>query len=329
MRIVQVLTVTLIVLFCGNPSLAATDYHAYRLLNDFEIGGTGTHYIASDETQIYVPHDHTLVVLNADTGKTVGDIPVPEGHIKSVAIASEFNKGFVYAEPNSITVFDTRSLNTIKKLQITEGDEDEDLGFLVYDPASKRVFPILKDSTVLDARTGEKVGEVTLGTNLGTAVADGKGTVYFTLQGQGAVVALDANSLKISKTYPVDGCLRPQSLSFDASNHRLFVGCYENGRLAVLDAGTGKLVANELICSAAATSAFDRDEGLIFESCGEGVISVIRQLAPDDYDVMDTIKTARYAVDMTFIPDKKRIYVNAVDAGKHQPGNLRVLVFGR
>lgn len=329
MRIVQVLSVALVVLVIGNRPTAATDYHAYRLLNEFELGGTGTHYIASDESRIYVPHDHTLLVLNADTGKTIGTIAMPEGHIKSLAIAADLNRGFVYAEPNSITVFDTRSLNTVKKLTIAPGDEDEDLGFLVYDPASKRVFPILKNSTVLDARTGEKIGEVTLGTNLGTAVADGKGTVYFTLQGQGAVVALDANSMKITKTYPVDGCLKPQSLAYDGRNQRLFVGCYENGTLAVLDSDTGKPVANELICSAAATSAFDPDEGLIFEACGEGVISVIRQLTPDDYDVVDTIKTARYAVDMTFISRKKRIYVNAVDAGKRQPGDLRVLVLGQ
>jgi outer membrane protein assembly factor BamB len=328
MKILRLLGWSSVVTLFTGLLLHAIESPQYKVLGEYVIGSSGTHYLASDELHIYVPHDHVLVVLNADTGKIVANIPVAEGHIRSVVIAPDLKRGFVYAEPNSITMFDTQSLTTLKKVTIRPGDEDGDLGFLVYDPYSKRVFPILNNSTVLDARTGERLGELTLGSGLGTGVADGKGTVYFTVQDRGTVVGFNAVSLKTTGTYPVDDCLKPQSLSYDAAGDRLFVGCHENGRLAVLDASTGKMVANELICSGSGGSAFDSNDKLIFESCGEGVMSIIRQLGPDDYEVVDSLKTARYAAFMTFVPNKNRIYLNVVDAGKHKPGNLRVLVLG-
>jgi len=46
------------------------------------------------------------------------------------------------------------------------------------------------------------------------------------------------------------------------------------------------------MCSGVDAGAFDTENKLIFESCGEGVISVIRQMSPDYYELVDTVKNA-------------------------------------
>jgi len=53
---------------------------------------------------------------------------------------------------------------------------------------------------------------------------------------------------------------------------------------------------------------FDAEEKLVFESCSEGVISVIRQMTPDNYRIIETISTQLWAKTMAFDPKTKNIY---------------------
>lgn len=44
-----------------------------------------------------------------------------------------------------------------------------------------------------------------------------------------------------------------------------------------------------------ASSAFDSDSKLLFESCSDLVVSVLRQITPDFYELVDTVKTQPWA----------------------------------
>ena len=56
----------------------------------------------------------------------------------------------------------------------------------------------------------------------------------------------------------------------DRKNRRLFVGC-DNKMMAVVDADTGKVLATPPIGDGVDATRFDRETGLAFASCGEGV----------------------------------------------------------
>jgi hypothetical protein len=96
------------------------------------------------------------------------------------------------------------------------------------------------------------------------------------------------------------------------------------------------------MCSGVDAGGFDPDKKWIFESCGEGVISVIRQATPDYYELIETIPTQLFARTMAFDPKTKNIYLLTVEfetvssadplkpfSRKMRVGSFCVLVVGR
>jgi DNA-binding beta-propeller fold protein YncE len=277
---------------------------AYHLIQKFTIPGDGGwDYISVDSgaRRLYVSHGTQVEVLDADSGKIVGQISDTPG-VHGAAIAPELKRGFTSnGRDSSVTIFDTSTLKTIKRVDVNRPD------FILYDPFSKRVFPMNEKITVLDAQTGNKAGEVDLGGEPEAAASDEKGTIYVNLADKKAVAVVDSKNLKVTKTYPIESCTSPHSLAYDLANQRLFVGCRDG--LAVLDATTGKVVGRSLMCSGVDAGAFDPENKLIFESCGEGVISVIRQVSADYYELVDTVKTQLWAKTMAFDTKTRKIFL--------------------
>jgi DNA-binding beta-propeller fold protein YncE len=280
----------------------------YKVTTKFVVGGEGGwDYISvdSDSRRVYVSHGNDIQVLNADSGKPVGQITAPGAH--GVALAPEFHRGFTSnGADKSVTIFDMNTLATIKTVKLESGTDA-----ILYDPFTKRVFPMNEKITVLEARTGEIAGTISLEGEPEAAVSDGKGTVYVNLADKSAVAVLDPKALSVTKTLPIEHCTSPHSLSFDGANQRLFVGCREG--FVALDATTGKAVATSLMCNGVDASGFDPDSKLVFESCAEGVISVIRQMTPDNYRIIETIPTKLWAKTMAFDPKTKNIYLPTAD----------------
>jgi WD40 repeat protein len=314
------------------PASAQSSYH---LAGQYSIGGTGGwDYISVDSGQkrLYVSHSKQVEVLDEESGKSVGVIADTPG-LHGIAIAPELKRGFTSnGGDGSVTIFDTQTLATIKKIKASDPD------FILYDPFSKRVFPMNEKITVLDAATGETAGEVDLGGDPESAVSDGKGTLYVNLADKSAVAVVDVQTLKVTKTYPIDDCVSPHSMAYDATSQRLFIGC-RNSTLAVVDALTGKVVAHQQTCSGVDAGGFDPDNKLIFISCAEGVLTVIHELAPDSYELVDTVKTQLWARTMALDPVTKKIYLPTADietvsnadpkkpfSRKMKPGSFRVLV---
>ena len=289
---------TVVPVFAQEPRAAYHVEERYSIPSD---GGWDYISVDSSARRLYVSHGTELEVLDADTGKVVGQIPDTPG-VHGAAIAPELKRGFTSnGRDKSVTIFDTDTLKPIKKVSVNGTDA------IVYDPFTQRVFPMTEKITVIDAKTGDVAGEVDLGGSPEAGVADGKGTVYVNLADKKSVTVVDAKALKVTATYPIDYCTSPHSLSYDGTNQRLFVGCRDG--LAVLDATNGKVVGRSQICSGVDSGGFDPESKLIFESCGEGVISVIQQVTPDYYVLINTVKTEIGAKTMAFDAKTKRIYL--------------------
>lgn len=75
---------------------------------------------------------------------------------------------------------------------------------ILYDPASKRVFTFngrSKDSTVIEAASGNVTGTIPLGGKPEYAAADGKGKVYVNVEDTNDVVEIDSLRLTLIKRY--------------------------------------------------------------------------------------------------------------------------------
>jgi hypothetical protein len=280
----------------------------YRVTKKFSVPGDGGwDYIAVDgeARRIYVSHGDVVQVLHADSGKVLGQIAAPGTH--GVALATDLGRGFTSnGKDKTVTVFDTKKLTTIKTVKL-EGGTDA----ILYDPFTKRVFPMSEKITVIDAATGEVAGSVDLGGDPEAAVSDQKGTVYVNLADKAAVAVVDPKALTVTKTLPIEHCQSPHSLSYDDATKRLFIGCKDG--FAALDPETGKTVATSLMCTGVDAGGFDPDSKLIFESCAEGVISVERQFTADNYRIIETIPTKLWARTMAIDPKTKNIYLPTSD----------------
>jgi hypothetical protein len=316
------------------PTLAASSQ--YHLATTYPIAGEGNwDYLSVDSAshRLYVSHGMRLDVLDTQTGKVVGQIPDTPG-VHGAAIASDLQRGFTSnGGDSSVTVFDTKTLKTLRNVKVSGTD------FILYDPFTQRVFPLHETVTVLDARSADPVGELNLGGDPEAGVSDENGRLYVNLQDKDAIAVVDARTLQVTRTYPLERCSAPHSLSFDGQRQRLFVGCRD--AFVAVDAASGRIVGRTIICGGVDASGYDPQTGLIFESCIEGVISVIRQVSPDFYDLVDTVKTQLYAKTMTIDATTRKLYLPTADFDlvansnpkapsayqrKQKAGSFRVLV---
>jgi hypothetical protein len=319
-------------------TVSATAPTGYRVIKKYPVSGDGGwDYIALDSTarRLYVSHGTQVQVLDADSGKALGQIEGTVG-VHGVALAPEFHHGFTSnGGDRSVTIFDLDTLKPVKKVQLGTGAD-----FILYDPYSKRIFPLNEKTVVLDAQSGDIAGNIDFGGSTEAGVSDGKGTVYVNLADKNAIAVVDPKTLSVVKTYPIEFCTSPHSLSYDAVNQRLVIGC--RGFFVAVNALTGKVVGGSLVCSGVDSSGFDPEAKLVFESCGEGVVSAIRQVTPDYYELVETIPTQLWAKTMVFDPVTKRIYLPYAEfelvlnsdprkrpERKIKPGSFNVLVVGK
>jgi DNA-binding beta-propeller fold protein YncE len=296
---------------CANDSQASTPVPietGYRVTKTFAVPGEGGwDYISVDgeARRVYVSHGDLVQVLNADSGKLLGQIAAPGAH--GVALAPDLHRGFTSnGADKSVTIFNTGDLTVLKTVKLGGGTDA-----ILYDSFTKRVFPLSEKVSVLDAEKGEIVGTLELGGSPEAAVSDSKGTVYVNLADKSAVAVVDSKALQVTKTLPVEHCISPHSLSIDVANQRLLIGCRDG--FVALETATGKEVATSLMCSGVDAGGFDAEKKLVFESCSEGVITVIRQMTPNNYRIIQTIPTRLWAKTMAFDPQTKNIYLPTAD----------------
>ena len=280
----------------------------YSISNRFPVPGDGDwDYIAIDSgaRRLYVSHGDLIQVLNADSGKLLGQIPAPGAH--GVALAPQQHRGYTSNGGNkSVTVFDTESLAVLGNVKVEPGTDG-----IVYDPFSKRVFALSETPTAIDTTTNEIAGTVNLGSAPEGAVADGKGTLYVALPKTASIAVVDTKALSVARTYSTKPCGNPRTVALDSANQQLLIGCSD--RFVVLDANTGKLIGGSLQCSGVDSGAYDPDDKLIFESCSEGVITVMRQMTKTNIRIVATIPTQIWARTMAFDPITKNIYLPVSD----------------
>jgi len=104
----------------------------------------------------------------------------------------------------------------------------------------------------------------------------------------------------------------PVSLAIDPATGRLFVGC-RSKELLVLDVKTGKSVATLPIGERVDAGAFDPEAKLVFCSCGDGTVEVVKQESADKYTPAGTITTRPRSKTMALDPKTHRLFVPAAD----------------
>src|SRR5438552_6325612 len=269
--------------------LFAADAGKFAVKKKTTVGGDGGwDYLTWDAAgkRLFIARATRVMVVDAASGKQTGEIANTEG-VHGIALVAEMGKGFTSnGRENTATVFDLKSLKEIAKVKTGNGPDA-----IVYDPASKRVFTMNgrgRDTTAIDAASNAVAGTVELGGKPEFAVADGKGTVFVNIEDKAELVALDTQGLAVTHRWKMGKCEEPTGLALDEKNRRLFAGC-SNKEMAIMDADSGKVIAELPMGDYVDATAFDAKLGLAFSSNGDGTLTVEREESAKKFSVAQTV----------------------------------------
>src|ERR1700722_18974315 len=303
-----------IILLVATVALAAAA-PAYKVVNTYKVGGDGGwDYLTADSSarRLYISRATHVVVLDLDSGKTVGDIADTPG-VHGIALAPELGRGFVSnGREGTVSIFDLKTLATSSKVKV--GDNPD---AILYDAATKRVFTFSgrsHDSTAIDAASGKVLGTINLDGKPEFAASDAKCKVFVNIEDKSELTAIDPNTLEVTATWPLAPCEEPSGLSIDRKNRRLFVGC-GNKMMAVVDADSGKVLATPSIRDGVDATTFDDGTGLAFASCGEGVLTVVKEESPDKFSVAENVPTQAGARTLALDAKTHNIFVVTAQFG--------------
>ena len=281
----------------------------YKVVNTYKAGGEGGwDYLTADAVtrRLYISRAAHVIVLDLDSGTNVGDIADTPG-VHGIALAPELGRGFTSnGGEGTVSIFDLKTLATSGKVRVGENPDA-----ILYDPATKRIFTFngrSQDATAVDAQKGTVLGTIKLDGKPEFAASDGKGKIFVNIEEKSELVAIDPGKLEVKSKWPLAPCESPTGLSMDRRNRRLFVGC-DNKMMAVVDADSGKVLATPAIAEGVDATAFDEETGLAFASCGEGVLSVVREDSPDKFSVAENVPTQAGARTMALDSKTHNVYV--------------------
>jgi YVTN family beta-propeller protein len=297
---------------------------SYSVIKKIAITGQGSwDYLTVDEDarRLYVSHGTQVEVLDVDSGAIVGKIENTQG-VHGIAIAPDIGRGFVSdGQSSTVTIFDLKTLKTIA--EVPTGKKPD---AIIYDPATSRVFAFnggSNSATVIEGKDGKVAGTIDLGGGPEFAAADGNGYVYNNLEDESLVLKVNSRTLKVEQRWPTEPCAAPSSMAIDRANRRLFLGC-RSKVMAVMNADTGQVITTLPIGDHVDATAFDTGTRLIFNSNGEGTVTVIRQDSPDKYSIAETVKTLPRAKTSALDPKTHQLFLSTAESGQFE-----VLVVGK
>jgi DNA-binding beta-propeller fold protein YncE len=326
------LAMTCLAMTCLGGQLAVAQSSGLHVTKTYKIVSSGGwDYISvGPDQRIYVSHGTQVNILDAKTGDSVGVVPNTTG-VHGIAFAD--GKGYTSnGRLNTVTVFDLKTGAVLS--QINAGQNPD---AIMYDPYTKCVITCngrSHDLTLIDAASGQVTGTIVLDGKPETAVSDEAGKLYVNIEDKNKISCVDLKTKTVEASWPL-GAEGPTGLAIDVKTKRLFAGCDQ--KLVVMDATNGNVVATLPIGNGCDGVGFDNGLKLVFASCGEGKLTVIKEESASTFNVMDNVPTKRSARTCAVNQETHEVYLPAADTEpgapgerpKQIPGTFGVVVVGK
>lgn len=294
--------------------LAVAARAEFGIVARYPIGGDTSRwdYLTIDPATryLYAAHFTKFEVLDADTGRKVGEL-APANRAHGVVILPELGRGFATSgNDGEILVFDPKALKILSRFKT--GGKNPDA--IQYDAAdTRKIYVCNADSgfvSVIDPAAAKVVGQVTI-TDHGKIEQigfDGRGRAFVANEEKSVVHVFDTHTLKPIADWPVAPGEGGTGLIVDAAHHRVFV-CCANEKLVVLDSDTGKVVATPKTGEDADGAVFDAGRGLIFVSNADKTLTILHQDSPDQYSLVQQVATSDGAKQCGLDPKTGRVFL--------------------
>ncbi len=288
----------------------------WEVIKRLPIGGQGAwDYLTIDPQthRIYVPRTTHTMVIDAESGRIVADIP-GQKNAHGVALAPAAGRGFISdgGGDGAIVVFDLKTYAVVGSLAAMP-----DADGIIFDAASGYVLVVSGRGKALmsfkpdiDPRNG-KLGEpIALRGEPEFLAADAAGKVYINLMNTHEVAVVDFPSRTVVGHWPVSPGGLPVGMAIDTKG-RLFIGCRGPEKLIVMSTKDGRVLSDLPI--GPGVDAIKLDEGQAFASTAGAQLFVAGETSPGTFGTVQIVKTAEGARTMAVDPTTHRIYLPAAE----------------
>jgi DNA-binding beta-propeller fold protein YncE len=297
------------------PAMALAAEGPYTITHQWKLQGSGWwDYLTVDPNAhlIYITRGDRVAIVDENTGKQVAEISGLKG-VHGVALDTRGKYGYISdGGANQIVVFDRQSRARVA--EIPAGTNPDGIAF---EPKTQTVWAFngrSQNATVVDAKTNKALGTVALPGKPEFPVADGRGVVFANIEDKSEMVRIDAASRQVTTTWPLAPCEGPSGLAMDQAHRRLFSVC-DGGKMAVVNADSGKVVATPAIGGGPDAARFWSARQLALSSNGQGTLTVVKEESPDRYTVLQNLPTRKGARTMALDPKTGRVYLVTADFG--------------
>lgn len=307
----------------------------YHTLQQIQIGGSGGwDYITADADhhRLYVSHGTRVEVRDSRNGAAIGTIDSTTG-VHGIALDPTLHKGFISCgKLNTVLVFNPETLQAGASIAAGQNPDA-----ILYDAFSKKIYVgngRSHDLTVIDPATEKVIATIPLGGKPEAIVADEK-HVYVNIEDKNSIAVINPQTLQVVNNWPLTSGDEPSGLAIDLKTKRLFAGC-GNKTLCVVDAASGKNIAQLPIGDGCDGVVFDPSTSTVFSANGEGNITAIQEANANTFRVAATIPTLASARTITIDNNMHHLFLPAAEVkpatggGRPQaiPGTFRVLEVG-
>lgn len=304
---------------------AADEAGPYEIVQTLHLGGKGGwDYVAVDSRRklLYLPRTTHTMVVEADTGKLIADIPGQRGN-HGVALVRSAGRGFISdGKDSSVVIFDLQTNEVLGKVAAAA-----DADAILYDRASEKVLVSCGDAHALvpispnvDPKTGHADAAINLGGKPEALAADGLGKVFVNLVDKNQVAVVDSKTMNVVDKWPTAPGGSPVGMSIDRKQRRLFVGCRNPRKLIVMNADDGRVLADLPIGDGCDGTQFDGD---IFASCRDGSLAIARETSPGKYELVQSLKTRPGAKTLGVDRRTHTVYLPTAELGTEKDARNR------
>jgi DNA-binding beta-propeller fold protein YncE len=284
----------------------------YKILHITQTNGTGgIDYVIADsaDRRVYIPRGNQIMVFNLDTYECLGAIPGTGGH--GAVVDPKTQHGFSSSRP--ISMFDAQTMQPIKKIDVPTGPDG-----ILFEPATEKVYILghqTPEISVIDPKDGTVAGSIDIGGAAEQAVSDLNGHVYVCLEDKAAIGVVDANTLKLTGTYPLQGkASTPAGMGIDTKNHILFAMCRQPPTCVIMSADDGSIITTLPLAGGSDSGGFNPNTMEAFSSHGNGTLTIIKETSPTNFEVEQTVQTKPGGKCCTLDTKTDHILVSAIEA---------------
>src|ERR1700722_1267944 len=248
--------------------------------------------------------NNTVEIVSLFAGKVVHSIPGLDGPQGVLYVPENDRIVIANSGDGKVKVFNGTSFDLLKTL-----DFGKDPDNIRYDSLAQKIYVGYGEDEsgaigIIDATTYERLsGDYNLGGGHPESFQlESSGPKIFVNDPDGGSVTLTIERITraVSK-WQLNGNRFNFPMALDEADHRLFVGTRRPSRLIVLNTQTGNIVTTLTCAGDTDDLYYDPHSKRVYIIGGEGMISVVQQKDPDDYEPKGSIpSSSAHERDSTF-----------------------------